>query len=47
MGVCVLFVTCCAMLYDVPLMLVVLCSCVLLKMCKLCVMYCVVLHAWF
>ena len=26
----------CAMLYGLPLMLVVLCSCVLLKMCRLC-----------
>ena len=34
---CVLFVACCAMVYGLPLMRVVLCSCVLLKRCKLCV----------
>ena len=37
MGMCVLFVACCAMLYVSPLLLVVLCSCVLLEMCRLCV----------
>ena len=37
MCLCVLFVACCAMLYGLPLMLVVLCSCVLLKMCRHCV----------
>ena len=33
----VLFVARCAMLYGLPLMRVVLCSCALLNVCKLCV----------
>ena len=37
MCLCVSFVACCAMLYRLPLMRVVLCSCVLLEMCRLCV----------
>ena len=32
-SMCVLFVACCAVLYGLPLVLVVLCSCVLFKMC--------------
>ena len=37
MYLCVLFVACCAMLYGLPLVFVVLCSCACLKMCRLCV----------
>ena len=37
MYVRLLFAACYAMLYGLPLTLVVLCSCALLKMCRLCV----------
>ena len=37
MCLCVLFVACCAMLYGLPSMLVVLCPCACLNMCKFCV----------
>ena len=40
---CVVFVACCALLYGLHLMLAVLCSCVLLDMCRLwvrCIVWC-------
>ena len=37
MYLCVLFVACCAMLYVLPLMIAVLCSCAFLNMCRRCV----------
>ena len=37
MYVCVLFAACCAMLYGLHSMPVVLCSCACLNMCKPCV----------